>query len=1289
MEKKGSLSYVIAAILMIILLFGVSYFFTTSSWKGVKSIFGIQEEEDTSQFVYGGCSPAVCSVQALTCAINSIAAGQPAWRMPDAALLCPGLDDTVVTNDKTPPTDKSDSATTTPDVGVKKVVLPSHRGDSLKALAREVLDCWSTFNRYSHDNILCKEIVVPNDFEGTIFEDMLMQQLCKMGPNGVELCGSQKIDANLFSKAWGGTKNLFNFENLNWDINKISKGSSPIYICSDNSGVNHITLTDNIAHCDYSYIANPQVDCGGVLYGTSICLQCSGTPLDCKVKSFELPQPITNVEEWLLDYGDPLYLVYYEKFPQGEDRAWTAEASTLFMIGFVVRIGIDAIPLVSKVIPLKKLLPFSKLSNLFDGGRLKGINSLAQQLKNSKLAPETRQQILLKMSRLVDETGEKGLKAFFIAMQDVQNSVIARDLADDVVNAVIKESTTLQVVFPEIKGAPNLYIQNGVFTQLGRDTLTSKLQSTLLEIGVSTDVAKRSAAAFESSLSTAKITDDIEKIARTSISEAQSGLDEIARQVIRRGLTPSQAKLIKRVGFERAARAYYAIDTAEETARSFEKLFPSISRLRVEDPATYTKYMTEVDDTFRALFDTRVDDVAGILLDDAVAPSAQKAMSVLAKDDVAQSMLDMGLATGTRAEVSNKVYSGIDWLKNDAKSVWQCVSGSGILRTTASAAAGIGIASRVYAQTDSEEVAALAALGTYVGANARTCLDFLRYNYYPLLIATSVALQKADANNQKFIPSGTNKLAVVMPTVRTEVGDMEGYELTIGDNYLALSKENSDSARFFLASPCKADVRVQTSYISCDLVNDQYVYTQTDEKGVLRYIPIEPVKSSSDMITPLYGWTSATPEQKEAFFSKGQDLGDSWWTNFKGGNLIQNSMYDLIVHNPLYKKYAYKLVFNAYPKADHSYFYQTLEVGLHLLDSGSPDYPLASVNYGGTFQNVVSNFDAEYQDSVEKIAALLQRETVNGEFSNSNIACYSNLLDSLVDFSFLHEEGDPTPFILTCGSEDLSIPGFITRFMIEELDTPYLFKAAGLGQSADTDGLAEFFSFPRDLESMGTGFLGRIHKVEYKGAEWYADYLDSYGTSPLRVKNWDSLGAWDEWMKYYNVLPEEQKDPTISVFLSGFFDYVAQQAAHQIYIYNGDRANLVKTCVNPATVSVPQIDVDGNLQSIDAAALKTTVSSISVKAEGIDGTYKGWNGGNNYCYSDINPSLEIGSKVLTWGSIVGGIGIMLIPGGQAQGAVLTLSAADASAAVIALIIEKCSGWPIHAASLDLRKCWSS
>src|SRR3989338_662823 len=131
MEKKGSLSYVIAAILMIILLFGVSYFFTTSSWKGVKSIFGIQEEEDTSQFVYGGCSPAVCSVQALTCAINSIAAGQPAWRMPDAALLCPGLDDTVVTNDKTPPRDKSDSATTTPDVGVKKVVLPSHRGDSL------------------------------------------------------------------------------------------------------------------------------------------------------------------------------------------------------------------------------------------------------------------------------------------------------------------------------------------------------------------------------------------------------------------------------------------------------------------------------------------------------------------------------------------------------------------------------------------------------------------------------------------------------------------------------------------------------------------------------------------------------------------------------------------------------------------------------------------------------------------------------------------------------------------------------------------------------------------------------------------------------------------------------------------------------------------------------------------------------------------------------------------------------------------------------------------------------
>ncbi|NOZ82179.1 MAG: hypothetical protein GXO63_03480, partial [Candidatus Micrarchaeota archaeon] len=45
---------------------------------------------------------------------------------------------------------------------------------------------------------------------------------------------------------------------------------------------------------------------------------------ECTLYDFNLPQKITakEAQEWIISYGDPKYLVYWEKWPAGEESAW-------------------------------------------------------------------------------------------------------------------------------------------------------------------------------------------------------------------------------------------------------------------------------------------------------------------------------------------------------------------------------------------------------------------------------------------------------------------------------------------------------------------------------------------------------------------------------------------------------------------------------------------------------------------------------------------------------------------------------------------------------------------------------------------------------------------------------------------------------------------------------------------------------------------------------------------------------------------------------------------------------
>jgi hypothetical protein len=60
----------------------------------------------------------------------------------------------------------------------------------------------------------------------------------------------------------------------------------------------------------------------------------------CTVSGFYLPQEVSNAEKWIAGYGDPNFLVYWQDFPAGEDAAWTTYATWMENVGTVVLFAI-------------------------------------------------------------------------------------------------------------------------------------------------------------------------------------------------------------------------------------------------------------------------------------------------------------------------------------------------------------------------------------------------------------------------------------------------------------------------------------------------------------------------------------------------------------------------------------------------------------------------------------------------------------------------------------------------------------------------------------------------------------------------------------------------------------------------------------------------------------------------------------------------------------------------------------------------------------------------------------
>ncbi len=70
--------------------------------------------------------------------------------------------------------------------------------------------------------------------------------------------------------------------------------------------------------------------------GTTVDCKNQGTDgYVCNVNNFQLPQTITNAQEWIVGMGDPNFLLYYQAFPKEESDAWQISKTNVVALSII------------------------------------------------------------------------------------------------------------------------------------------------------------------------------------------------------------------------------------------------------------------------------------------------------------------------------------------------------------------------------------------------------------------------------------------------------------------------------------------------------------------------------------------------------------------------------------------------------------------------------------------------------------------------------------------------------------------------------------------------------------------------------------------------------------------------------------------------------------------------------------------------------------------------------------------------------------------------------------------
>jgi hypothetical protein len=219
----------------------------------------------------------------------------------------------------------------------------SNKAEITKEIAKDMVDCFMMYKDNFKQNTRCFAM----DFSGIPSTMMITKNDITDGLNALkddkDMCDT-KCQDQLHDITGGEWWELWNWNRWMFDVrgNKITAlnnrfNNNAIKICADTRGYNRVYVTDSVSRCKTP---------GDAIRFTML------------IKDFSLPQEFrVHPSIPLLSKGDPNYIMYYQKFPEGEDAAWVhnsyGEIGTFIGVSLTVegaRIALSRIPIAKKFV---------------------------------------------------------------------------------------------------------------------------------------------------------------------------------------------------------------------------------------------------------------------------------------------------------------------------------------------------------------------------------------------------------------------------------------------------------------------------------------------------------------------------------------------------------------------------------------------------------------------------------------------------------------------------------------------------------------------------------------------------------------------------------------------------------------------------------------------------------------------------------------------------------------------------------------------------------------------------
>jgi len=871
-KKKGMLNFIVAVFLVLLVLGAMGFAFTTITWKGVKDLLGIGFGEDTTGFVYGGCLNPICSYWALTCAINSELIGRPAWLESNKEELCPGFDnaiimkkDTIAETETTKEEAPKEQKTETKDYiccskRIRQGSPISAGAGSSGGISYTYEYSWSEdrcpaeLNRANTEK--CRNIKLPDETTYKEYQNKKVQKTCDGLLYGYNICvrcsGEEtrlmkfptKDKAEVLSELVNAIKScysdtgdaseekrcsIFDLRDLNEEIhrdliitrmensgvkyninlngNKISPGDT-IYIYSEPFGTNNVVLTNK----QNKYIR--------VAKKTTVAEQ----KFTCYVDNFEMPQYLEESmwAKWIGGYGDPKYLMYYQAFPVGEDAAWHIDATMPYMYSILIGGVVN--------------MAFSGFGRVFGKAGKAGKELVDQASEEGfKITDDIVKKTISEVTENIEGHSIRGLRFFqkfgkmLTGKQQIKNFArktfmreyatnlfkeasekAVRETSEKVQAEVAEKLTKYHKLWSENPSAFYKYMSKGKFTDDGWIFLKERLTKEVFDPNnVGKNVQGKIFQSIEKSglknMPISLLDDILEEAGKRA-----NFRNEILQNYIQKGLKEVNEKTIKE-NLESVSKVIANLDDLPGGQQILDayveggakKIIPNIGEGGLKwqnildaDPTLYggltpTSYGTALQKSF--------DDLAATL-------DPTKANTFKNLFGKTEEILDM---SKNRIMVDLNPFGGGSLVKPKLPT-------------------------------------------RFVRGSIKT-LDWARK--HNLLVGTALGIYSyfAERRNEKYMPVGRNNLALLDTAKSEERKQITTLPNVAGSYFIYLDKKTSSDKldnRFFLASPCSADLTVKNEKAKCyypskDQLYYDYVLLKKDAKTANSDLIFKPAKKGT------------------------------------------------------------------------------------------------------------------------------------------------------------------------------------------------------------------------------------------------------------------------------------------------------------------------------------------------------------------------------------------------------------------------------------------------------------